>query len=156
MRSWPGLLLSIVGIVFTSGCRSESFPFPYGIDLKMSRIDASTPASDLAAPPAVDLSVSRPDLFSKAERCRELGVLGGVVIAQNRACASDVDCLLVKTRCGLPGYCGEYVNTTARDALTAIVIEWDQLGCGDAIDCAPCPPQGAPAACRGGICQARR
>jgi hypothetical protein len=128
----------------------------------MSRADGGAPP-DIAwpavpdiAPAWPDIAFAQPDLLDPRARCKEIVYLANVVIGENRACMSDGECLLVKTRCGMPAYCGEYMTTVGRDNLTALVIQWDQLGCGDAIDCAPCPPQGAPPACRNGICAPRR
>jgi hypothetical protein len=84
--------------------------------------------------------------------CEELTGSIGAWIDGHQACASDADCTILYTDCGLPGGCGVAVNNGAPGAYFSSLLDgWEQR-CNQtpcAFDCAQLPPP----TCWNGTCQ---
>lgn len=125
-------------LLLVAGCRTNPLVVP-------DDSDGGTTNLDQGRPPIYDLA---------AVRCDGLDGVVASLLNAPQTCTTEADCTTVQTRCGLPGLCGALVSTATASALQAPLSSWDAQGCGDAIDCGPCPLQPALApACLGGRCR---
>jgi hypothetical protein len=107
--------------------------------------DGGAANGDLGRPPTYDLA---------AVRCDGLDEVVASLLDAPQTCVAESDCITVDTRCGLPGGCGVLVSKATAEALKSPLASWDAQGCGDAIDCGPCPRSpDRPPVCLGGRCR---
>lgn len=136
MRTRTALLLLLAAAPFS--CTSQTD----GQDAAVVD-DALPPQKDGAQPDGASLS------------CNDISQRVQQILAEHLSCASDKDCTIVVTACGLPGDCdtdGVYANQEWRTAeMDRLIGDWTLRLCGPKACVCPRGPVREPA-CNRGVC----